>query len=82
MKTLVQFINEAKTISKKDFDTAVAEYNSICDYWHDPVRKFDKVSSSDSKRKQKMKNIIKTYLAQEQMDQNEFWDSNKWGCFS
>ena len=32
MKTLVQFINEAKTISKKDFDAAVAEYNSICDY--------------------------------------------------
>lgn len=82
MKTLVQFINEAKTISKEDFEVAVAEYNSICDYWHDPVRKFDKVSSSDSKRKQKMKNIIKTYLTQENMDQNEFWDSNKWGCFS
>ena len=82
MKTLVQFINEAKTISKEDFEVAVAEYNSICDYWHDPVRKFDKVSASDSKRKQKMKNIIKTYLTQENMDQNEFWDSNKWGCFS
>ena len=82
MKTLTQFINEAKTISKKDFDMAVSEYNSICDYWHDPVRKFDKISSSDSKRKQKMKNIIKTYLTQENMDQNEFWDSNKWGCFS
>ena len=32
MKTLAQFINEAKTISTKDFDMAVAEYNAICDY--------------------------------------------------
>ena len=82
MKTLVQFINEDKTISKKDFDAAVAEYNSICDYWHTPVRMSDKITSYDSKRKQKMKNIIKTYLTQEKMDQNEFWNSNKWGCFS
>lgn len=82
MKDLKQYINEAKTISKKDFDIAVSEYNEICDYWHAPVRMFDKISSYDSKRKQKMKNIIKAYLTQEKMDQNEFWNSNKWGCFS
>ena len=82
MKTLVQFINEAKAISKKDFDAAVSEYNSICDYWHTPVRMSDKITSYDSKRKQKMKNIIKAYLTQEKMDQNEFWNSNKWDYFS
>ena len=82
MKTLTQFINEAKTISKKDFDMAVAEYNAICDYWHAPARMFNKIASYDFKRKQKMKNIIKAYLTQEKMDQNEFWNSNKWGFFS
>lgn len=81
MKTLKEFINESK-ISKNEFEKAVDEFNSICDYYHEPTRMFNKISASDNKRKQKMKTIINNYLQQEGIDKQKFWDSNKWNPFS
>jgi hypothetical protein len=81
MKTLKEFINESK-IQKKEFEKAVEEFNAICDYYHEPSRMFNKISTLDNKRKEKMKTIINNYLQQEGIDKQEFWDSNKWNTFS
>ena len=75
MKTIVEYLNEAKQISEKEFNDAVAEYNQIMRYYKANSDK--KVSSADSKKMSNMKSRINMYLDQNDIKRMDWWRTNE-----